>query len=306
MGYERANIGTVGYGSALASDSIGYNTYAQLLQGLPNCRISNQTALVEELRCIKSPEEIRMLEKSGEIAKLCLDTLIERARPGVRECEVWADMMRTQVVNGGEPHVFNWISSASIVDGAAVDKRLLHGNPPPASPTTRKLQKADLLICEYHASYAGYLTAVEFTLFVGEAPQPLVDLHRVAVECLEGGLAMFRPGVLLKQVAEAMRAPVVKAGYDYIELGFHGHGLASPEFPTIVHKPVTAAGLYGNMAAAVENVELRPGMVFGTNIDIHNPKWKRDSGIMFGDTILVTEGEARLLVGVPTELPCNR
>ncbi len=47
-------------------------------------------------------------------------------------------------------------------------------------------------------------------------------------------------------------------------------------------------------------------MVFGTNIDIHDPRWRSDAGIMFGDTILVTEGAPRRLVGVPTELPCAR
>ncbi len=306
MGYGKSRTGLVGYGSALVSESYGYRSYAQLLQGLPEAQISDQTSLIEELRLIKSPEEIRMLDKSGELAKKCVEALIATARPGVRECEVWAAMMSAQVANGGEPHVFNWISSGNVTEDSPMQQRLLHGNPPPAAPTTRALQKGDLVICEYHASYGGYLSAVEFTLFVGDAPRPLVDLHGVAVECLMESLTKFKPGVRLGEVVEAMRRPVAKAGYDYIELGFHGHGLASPEFPSIVHKPNTAAGLYGRMAAALENIELRPGMVFGTNIDIHNPQWKTDVGIMYGDTILVTENEPRRLVGIPTEFTSVR
>ncbi len=230
MGLERGRIGTVGYGSALNSESIPYNSYAQLLRGLPHAQISNQTSLLEELRLIKSPAEIRMLERSGEIALQCVEALIESAHAGARECEVWAEMMRVQVAKGGEPHVFNWLSSGSVVDDSPHPKRLLHGNPPPAAPTTRALQRGDLVVGEFHASYGGYLTAVEFSSFVGDPPKPLVALHRVAVECLERALELFRPGVSLRQVVEGMRQPVEQAGMDYIELGFHGHGLASRNF----------------------------------------------------------------------------
>lgn len=306
MGFERARIGVVGFGSALVSDSYGYHSYSQLLSGLPLARISDQTSLLDEMRLIKSAEEIQMLEKSAALAKRSVEALIDGAHVGARECELWADMMRAQVAHGGEPHTFNWISSGSVADNSTL-KRLLHGNPPPAAPTMRPLQEGDLVVNEFHASYGGYLSAVELSLFVGEAPKELVDLHSIAVESLRGALEKFRPGVTLGEVVRAMRKPVEDAHYDYIEVGFHGHGLASPEFPTIVHKPHTATGLYGKAyETALENMELRPGMVFGTNIDIHNPKWKTDKGIMLGDTILVTESAPKRLVGIRLDLPCVR
>ena len=96
-----------------------------------------------------------------------------------------------------------------------------------------------------------------------------------------------------------MRHPVLSRGLDYLELGFHNHGLSSADFPTIVYKP--GMGIMGgdNMPDFV----LQENMVFGTNIDIHNPGWKTDVGVMLGDTIQVTSAGGRRLVGIPLELP---
>jgi hypothetical protein len=44
-------------------------------------------------------------------------------------------------------------------------------------------------------------------------------------------------------------------------------------------------------------------MVLGTNIDIHNPRWRTDVGVMLGDTLQVTPQGGRRLVGIPLELP---
>jgi hypothetical protein len=48
---------------------------------------------------------------------------------------------------------------------------------------------------------------------------------------------------------------------------------------------------------------LEENMVLGTNIDIHNPRWRTDVGVMLGDTLQVTPQGGRRLVGIPLELP---
>lgn len=302
MGHERGRIGVVGFGSHIVPENFTYRAYSQLLKGLPDAEVTEQTALVEEMRLIKSPEEIGMLERSGEITRKSLDAMVESAHVGARECEVWAEMMRAQVANGGEPHVFNLFTSGSVVQEPGVQQRLVHGARPPLAPTTRVLREGDLLICEVHGCYGGYLTAAEFSVFVGEPPQQLKALHKVAAECVERGLEKFQPGVTLRELVEAIRKPVREAGFDYVELGFHGHGLASPEFPTIVYKP--GAGMLSG--EGIGDFELRPGMVFGTNTDIQDPGWRSDVGVMLGDTILVTERGPKRLVNTPADLPCVR
>jgi hypothetical protein len=43
-------------------------------------------------------------------------------------------------------------------------------------------------------------------------------------------------------------------------------------------------------------------MVFGTNIDIHDPAWRTDVGLMFGDTVVVTANGPRSLINTPRDL----
>ncbi|MDX1745325.1 MAG: hypothetical protein R3324_05250, partial [Halobacteriales archaeon] len=104
------------------------------------------------------------------------------------------------------------------------------------------------------------------------------------------------------------REPAREADMDFIELGFHGHGLTSPEFPAVVYPQeptrMFPEGLAWHLGSgrSQEDVRLEEGMVFGTNIDVHDPEWRDDVGLMFGDTVHVTGDGPELLVETPEQL----
>ncbi len=298
-GLERGRIGVVSYGNVVAGNNLTYHDYLALQAGLPEATLVDESEMIEELHRVKSVEEIRMLEISGAIARKVVNTMIETATPGVRENELYAAMIKTQLIEGAEPNIFILMSSGPAGASGAMRRRLLHGNDQPLCPTSRKLETGDIVICEFHVSYGGYLSAVEFTLALGEPPKELHELHAVAVECLEAAMEQFRPGATVRQIATAMREPVLKRGLDYLELGFHNHGLSSADFPTIVYKPGWGPMAFDGMA----DFALLEDMVFGTNIDIHNSRWNDDVGVMLGDTIHVTPSGGRRLVNIPLELP---
>lgn len=298
-GLERGRLGVVTYGNVVAGNNLTYHDYRALTEALPGATFTDESAMVEDLRRIKSPEEIAMMEKSAAIARKVVDTMMETAAPGVGENELYAAMVHTQIVEGGEPNLFILMASGPVGGNGSVRRRLIHGNDQPICPNRRKLERGDLVICEFHVSYGGYLSAVEFTVAVGEPPREVRELHAVAVECLQAGIENFRPGVTVHELAAAMRRPVLGRGLDFLELGFHNHGLSSADFPTIVYKPGT-----GRMGGdGMPDFRLQEDMVFGTNIDIHNPRWRTDVGVMFGDTVQVTASGGRCLVGIPHELP---
>lgn len=293
MQLEHARIGLVGYG-AHGRDIITYQEYQALIAALPAATIVDATPILNQARLRKSAEELGMLERAGEIARGMLTAMLESARPGRREREVFARMIHEQVRLGGEPFVFLMLSSGPI----GGPRPLVHAGGPPYSPTSHMLREGDLLITEFHGSYAGYLVGVEASLFLGTPPRELQALYDVAGESLAASLQIFRPGVPLREVWEAMRRPVREAGYDFVELGFHGHGLGSPEFPTVVHAPGK-----GNLdGRGLDEMVLEENMVFGLNIDIHNPAWRTDVGVMLGDTVVVTSDAPRFLVGVEPKL----
>lgn len=308
MGYEQGNIGLVGFKGGYANNTISREEYQLLLKGLPKAVFTEATPLVEKARMIKSPEEIDMLKRSGEISRLKIEAMARMAVPGTKECELYAEMVKTEISHGAEAFTFNLLASGSVTDTEHI-QHLLHGRGQPLSPTTRPLAKGDLIITEFHTSYAGYLTGCEKSVFIGEPPKELRRIHDVAVECMEVGIEKLRPGVTLGEAAEAFRAPAKKAKMDFIELGFHGHGLSSPELPRTATVPseklrrTHGAGSFNGPASMM----IRENMVLATNIDIHDPDWRTDVGVMGpADTIWVTGKGPVKLVGTPLEFSIRR
>lgn len=121
------------------------------------------------------------------------------------------------------------------------------------------------------------------------------------VECLEASLEVMKPGNTVRQAWEAIRAPAEKAGLDFVELGFHGHGMASPEFPTVIYRP--GYGPPSLNGAGYEEFVFEENMVFGNNIDLFDPAWRPDIGCMFGDMVVVRGNRAERLVDIPLYLP---
>jgi Xaa-Pro aminopeptidase len=103
--------------------------------------------------------------------------------------------------------------------------------------------------------------------------------------------------VTLGELLDAVRRPAAKAGLEWVELGFHAMGLASPEFPTVVYEP--GFGVDTANGSKITDLQLEEGMTFGNNIDLFDPRWKPDVGCMLSDFMVVREGGAELLVGTP-------
>src|SRR5262249_18731009 len=129
-------------------------------------------------------------------------------------------------------------------------------------------------------------------------------LHRlwnVAWECLDASKQALVAGRTLREAWTMIRAPASAAGYDWVELGFHAMGTASPEFPTVVY----AEG-YGHPSLngdGIGDLVLEEGMTFGNNVDVHDSRWKPDIGCMLSDFMVVRPDEAECLIGVPRDLP---
>jgi len=297
---DRGRIGLIAYSSANASHTLPHVAYEQLTKELPHASFTDETVLIEEMRLIKSPEEIAFLEKASELARKKVDAMIEASRPGATEAEIWTRMFASDVLNGGEPQVFNLLTSDNVLEEDQGYKHLLHGSEQPGSPTMRPIRKGDLIITEFHSVYGGYMAATEFSVFVGKPPRELLEIHAVCMEALRAAQALLRPGITGREVWEAMREPVERKGFDYVELGFHGHGMASPEFPTSVYR----AGFGALSGEPIANLPIEENMVIGTNIDIHDPRWRKDVGLQFGDMYHITKEGARPLVKIPTDFVC--
>ncbi|MDL2410525.1 Xaa-Pro peptidase family protein [Rhizobium calliandrae] len=298
-GLGRGRIGIVGFNSTIQTVTTFLSGDLKLLEReLPNVEFLDMTWALQEMRMVKSEAEIGMMREAAKISRKVLDVLVEIARPGKLECEVYAEMIRTQIANGGEPNIFNLFASGPIDHPTEELWHLLHGMDQPVMPSRRPLAINDLIVTEWHTKYGGYLVHTEYTVYVGEkVPDPLNDIFKVCVESLDASREALKVGNTLRDAWEAVRKPAERAGYDFVELGFHAMGLGSPEFPTVIYKPG-----YGSNAlngSRIGDLVLEEGMTFGNNLDLFDPKWKPDVGCMYSDFMVVRPNGAELLVNTP-------
>jgi Xaa-Pro aminopeptidase len=301
-GLGRGRIGLVGFSSTIQTvPTFLEGDLASLRRLLPEAQLVDFSDALQHMRMVKSEEEISMMREGARISRRVLDVLVDGAQPGVTEAELYADMIRTQIAMGAEPNIFNLLASGPVDHPSDELWHLLHGSDQPMVPTRRPLARGDLVITEWHTRYGGYLVHTEYSVYIGDkVPSKLQAIWDVSIECLDATREAFRPGVTLREAWEATRRPAERAGMDFVELGFHAMGLASPEFPTVIYRPgYGSASLNG---ARIGDLVLEEGMTFGNNIDLHDPSWKPDVGCMLSDFMVVRDGGAELLVGTPREI----
>jgi Xaa-Pro aminopeptidase len=280
LGLSEGAIGMDGLASPLDPDGwVPQGMYARLVELLPKAQLVNIGGLVDDIRTIKSEEELGILHQAAALGDLMLQACRDTARPGVRESEVYGRMREVMVANGGEePTLLLWASDR-------------HPLPHPFHlPSTRRMDAGDLIICEMHPKYGGYCTHVERTFSLGEPDAKYREIYDGCLAAYRAGLARFGPGRRMSTAMEAVKEEILSRGLGFCEAGIHGHGLGSLEYPRYRHHAIAA----DQDAIKAMNDEFRPGMVFAFNIDLFDPRWHNgETGCVFAETIVISETGAR-------------
>ncbi len=294
-------LGLVSGANTVQYQNMPYDVFQRIHQRLQDVEIIDASKLLFDMRAIKSDVELDFLRKAGQIHRKVLQAKIDTTAEGVRENEVFAAMMSTMLVNGAESQGFNLLHSGA-VNGPYLE-HMLHGLDADMCPTTRVLQKGDAIISESHVSYGGYMSAAEFTVCVGQPPKEYERLFYIGVECMNAAMEKLKPGYTFGDAIDAEIAIVKKYGIDMLELGFHGHGIGSPEPPKAIRMGMDQSVIppRWQLDHTTLDVEFQKNMVVGTNIDLFDPNWRTDVGIMFGDCVVIGE-KPELLVNTPQEL----
>jgi Xaa-Pro dipeptidase len=285
---DAGRIGMDGLAGPLDADGwLPHDVFTRLKTLVPNASIVSLDDMLEKVRSVKSAEELDVLRAAAKLGDLMLSTCRDRARPGIKECEVYAGMMEAMVGNGGEePTLFLW----------ACDR---YPYPHPFRlPTMRPMQRGDLIICEMHPKFGGYFTHVERTFCLGEPEPQQIEIYEGCVAAYKRGLEGFGPGRTISIAMEAVKDEIDARGLGICEAGIHGHGLASLEYPRYRHHAIAA----DREAIKVVGDRFEPGMVFAFNIDLFDPKWRDGkTGCVFAETVEITETGARRMHSFPME-----
>lgn len=276
LGLEKGHIGLVGLaGSRTPEGIISHEAYLKIEKGLPQAHLSGATDLLEECRLIKSNEEINFHEKAAHLGELAVQAMLQTARPGVRELEVYAQMIFAMLKNGAEyPVMLLWEAGPAPFHASRF-------------PTARPLKRGDIIINEITPKYGGYWAHPHQPVALGPPKEEYQKMFDICLEAFNLGLEKLKPGITLGELDRACLEPAKKSGYSWSHPAFHGMGLGQIEPPI--------AGYKGIELQVQESFEIKTGMVLALQPSVATPDWKK--GMHIGDTVVVTEKGARVLSG---------
>jgi len=289
LNVERGRIGITGLGDVEGTrtpeGTIFYGTWKQIREAFPQADLVDATAILDEVRYVKSQEEINVLVKSMEINELAMQAEVETAKAGVKDWEVWAAVHYAMTRNGSElpVHCF-WVSGRN-------PKRTL------TRPSMRLLERGDVIINEIEASWIGYRSQGVQPVFVEVVNPVQAELIKVQREVFNRVLENLKPGVTVGELADLTKRTAASAAPKTgpaagarADLTMHGRG-AGDDGPIITPHARSPKQL---------GVAMRENMVF-----ICKPSAVSADGeyiCQWGDTVMVTKNGGRRLGKRPHDL----
>jgi len=255
-------VGLVGMGNMSAS------FYENLQKGLPGVNLINATELVDQVRMIKSEEELQLHRQAAYLHEKSYQMAKQLIRPGRIASEIIAEICYDQALAGSEEQQIDLIFNQP---GETVYAQCNWGN----TYIRRTLREGDVINLLIESSVAGgYWYDLRRFLCLGSVPRELHDAMEIARQARNIMEENCTPGVL-PSVALAASDEFLKSRGCPVEhrVGGHGQGLDLVERP-VFHRD--------------EPAELQVGMV----VSLHPTAETKDALACLSDTYVITDSGA--------------
>jgi len=206
LGAEKGRIGVVGFGPTAPGEAEGLlpaGFHVNLVRRLPNATFEDFTQAMTDFMLVKSEDELALLRFAAKVSEHACEAMIETARPGVSEAEVYAEIMR-EVHRWGCDTRYPFLSLQSGPDNIAwgAPRWTLRAEPP------RVLATGDLVQAEIHTMYGAQESQVQMSIALDPIDDDIAYCERVAEQSYAAGVRAARPGATFADVVRAMEVPI--------------------------------------------------------------------------------------------------
>jgi Xaa-Pro dipeptidase len=202
LAHELAKAPTRVLGFDAKSSALSVSSYERLRTVVSDKITLRPTTAVEQLRLIKSDAELNYIRAAAKIATLSMEAGLKAVRPGRTENDVAIEIYRTAIQNGSE-HV---ASQPYVKTGER--SWITHGRWEGAA-----IQSGDLVMIELGACVKRYHAAIMRSAVCGPASPRVRNVADAVVASLARTLEVLRPGVRARDVDQAYRDVITKAGF---------------------------------------------------------------------------------------------
>lgn len=207
LGRLLARLGAQRVGLEMDNYYFSAKAHVVLRDALPGVIFRDATALCNWQRTVKSAAELAYMRQAARISEKIVDGLLERVEPGVPKNEVVAEIYRDAI------HAVDGIWG----DYPAIVPLLPSGDDASAPHLTwdgRLFAEGEATFFEISGCVRRYHAPLCRTLFLGTPPDQMRRAEAALVEGLEAGVDVARAGARACDVANALAAPLERAGIE--------------------------------------------------------------------------------------------
>lgn len=263
----------------LESDSISYSDYKRYETIFTPKEILNGTALLRRCRSIKTPYEIDLIRRSGELHAKAYETIPSLYRKGMTDVEFSIELehecrklgsLGIFRIFGQSMEIFMGSVLAGdnadtpspydfAMGGAGLDVSL------PVGCNGTVLTEGMSLMVDMGGNFTGYMTDMTRTYAIGSVQELALKAHETSIAIHQAIAAKARPGVAAKDLYELAAEMANHAGLsDYFmghrqKAGFIGHGVGIEINEAPVLAPRSRDILAEGMVFALEPKFVIPG-----------------------------------------------
>ncbi|WP_313572937.1 Xaa-Pro aminopeptidase [Pseudescherichia sp.] len=246
--------------------------------------------IVHEMRLFKSPEEIDVLRRAGEISALAHTRAMQVCRPGMFEYQLEGEILHEFNRHGAR------FASYNTIVGGGENGCILH-----YTENESELRDGELVLIDAGCEYRGYAGDITRTFPInGKFTPAQREIYDIVLASLDAALTLFRPGTSIQDVTSdvvrimitgLVKLDILKGDVDQLladnaHRAFFMHGLSHwlglDVHDVGVYGPDRARTLEPGMVLTVE-----PGLYIAPDADV--PPQYRGIGIRIEDDILITE-----------------
>lgn len=253
-------------------DVLSYAAVKNISKKLPSfTRLKPKSGIIETLRSIKTPEEIKCIRSAITCASEAFFAVKRLVKAGNTEQMIAAELEHIMRKKGAVHPAFSTI--------VAADER---ASLPHARATAKIVKKPGLVQFDWGACINQYNSDTSRVIFLGKPSPFWQKIYAIVYEAQQRAFAKIKPGVKTGELDIAARGFIVKNGYgpNFGHGMGHGVGRAVHEMPPIRRAPPHVP------LKDLKCETLQPGMVFTVEPAIYIPG---KGGVRIEDMVLVTE-----------------
>lgn len=240
-----------------------------------NVDFKNGKPILEELRIIKSEDEIQKLREAARLADKVFEQLVKFIKPGILERDIKNKIEELFMEMGADSLSFEPI----VASGPNSSK-------PHYNKDSRVIEEKDVIILDFGCKYKGLCSDMSRTVFVGDISEEEKKVYDIVYRANEASEKYVEVGVSAQSVDEVARNIIKEEGHGEHFLNRVGHGIGYS-----VHEAPYIKG--GNER------KLQKGMAFSIEPGIYiSGKF----GMRIEDIVVISEKGVEILNKAPKEV----